>query len=761
MAKAGTPGQTAAAQDGPVFKQQTIDADPRLEKLIENSFSGISLLDKDLHVFYRSPSAERIIGLGAVKREESSMFDRILPEHRETLQLLLHEVCNTPGLSKTCSYQAKHSKGHFIWLESIYTNMLHEPGIEAIVCNFIDITAKKQAEELLQQNNNELFAYKYALDEAAIVSITDQRGIIKYVNDNFCNISKYSAAELIGQDHRIINSGYHDKAYIRNLWATIAKGKIWKGEFRNRAKDGSFYWVNATIVPFLNAQGKPYQYVAIRFDITQNKLTEQKIIENEEFLKTITDHSPAMIAYWDANERCLFANKPYREWFDKQPAAIIGATKRDLLGEEEYATHRSHIKSVLRGEARRFERTFCNGAGRKIFTDTQYLPDKAGGMVKGFYSMIYDITPVKLAEIAGKRSLEERNTILESIDDAFFAVDKNWVVTYWNNMAEKVLLKTRDEMLFRNLWEVFSDSVESLSFKKYHHAMETGQVTRFEDHYAPLDRWYEISAYPADTGLSVYFKDITERKISEGRLKELNEELKKHARDLAHSNAELEQFAYVASHDLQEPLRMVTSFMTQLEKKYGDVVDDKGKQYIHFAVDGAKRMRQIILDLLEFSRVGRMDDEPEEVDLNKLINELLALYRKQIEETGASIKVDSLPIMHTYKTPMRQVLQNLVSNGLKYQAPGNKPEINIFCRENDKHWQFSVKDNGIGIDAAYFDKIFIIFQRLHTSDEFHGTGMGLAITKKIVENMGGKIWIESEQGKGSTFHFTIKKIEKL
>ena len=359
--------------------------------------------------------------------------------------------------------------------------------------------------------------------------------------------------------------------------------------------------------------------------------------------------------------------------------------------------------------------------------------------------------------MAAMQNLREKNTILESIGDAFFAVDKNWVVNYWNSMATRVLFKSKEEMLGNNLWDVFKDAANSVSYKNYHRAVATKQAVHFEDYYAPLKKWYEVSAYPAENGLSVYFKDITERKEAMIQLRILNDSLQRQTRELAISNAELEQFAYVASHDLQEPLRMVTSFLTQLEKKYGNTIDDKGKQYIHFAVDGAKRMRQIILDLLEFSRVGRTEDLIEQVDSNKIVYDVLALFRKKIEEKNARIIFNNLPVIYTHKVPLREVFQNLIGNALKYQERGKTPLIYIGCEEHEKHFLFSVKDNGIGIDNEYFDKIFIIFQRLHNKEEYSGTGMGLALTKKILENQGGKIWLESEEGEGSTFYFTIIK----
>ncbi len=240
-------------------------------------------------------------------------------------------------------------------------------------------------------------------------------------------------------------------------------------------------------------------------------------------------------------------------------------------------------------------------------------------------------------------------------------------------------------------------------------------------------------------------------------LRKEKDDLKNHARDLVISNTELEDFAYVASHDLQEPLRMVTGFLGQIEKKYSDIIDDKGKQYIHFATDGAKRMRQIILDLLEFSRVGKVEEKEENIDLNKVVREVIILSQKRIKETKAIIKFENLPLLLASKSALRQVFQNLISNALKYHKKDQPPVINISAEEFLTHWQLAISDNGIGIEEEYFNKIFIIFQRLHNTDEYTGTGIGLAVCKKIIENFGGKIWLASEENKGSTFYFTIPK----
>lgn len=271
-------------------------------------------------------------------------------------------------------------------------------------------------------------------------------------------------------------------------------------------------------------------------------------------------------------------------------------------------------------------------------------------------------------------------------------------------------------------------------------------------------------------GMNRYF-DIIMCVISEAYLNEkksiieeqkslqekLNNELKRTMDTLKEKNQDLEQFAYIASHDLQEPLRMVTSFLTQLEKKYKEQLDDKAKQYIHFAVDGAVRMRRIILDLLEYSRVGRNEYELELVDMNELVEEVVQLNQTLIKEKQAIIKWENLPTINVAKTPFQQVLQNLISNALKYQKEKENPLVEIRATETKDYWQFAIVDNGIGIEPQFFEKIFVIFQRLHNKDEYSGTGIGLAICKKIIEGHHGRIWIESAPGQGSIFYFTVRK----
>ena len=236
----------------------------------------------------------------------------------------------------------------------------------------------------------------------------------------------------------------------------------------------------------------------------------------------------------------------------------------------------------------------------------------------------------------------------------------------------------------------------------------------------------------------------------------MEDELQETLIKLKRSNSELEQFAYVASHDLQEPLRMISSFLQLLQMRYSGQLDSDADEFINFAVEGAKRMQNLIQDLLAYSRVTTKGNEFKNIKMEEALEQALVNLKISIEENNAIITHDSLPIITADYSQMIQLLQNLIGNSIKYRSDKN-PEIHISAQEKDTHWIFSVEDNGIGIDSKYSDQVFQIFKRLHTNEEYKGTGIGLAITKRIIERHNGRIWVESELSKGSKFYFTIPK----
>ncbi|MDG2433402.1 PAS domain-containing protein, partial [Flavobacterium sp.] len=503
------------------------------------------------------------------------------------------------------------------------------------------------------------------------------------------------------------------------------------------------------------------------------------------------------------------------------------------------------------------------------------------------YGSLQDINESKIAEKKFKKLYREKNNILESIDDAFISIDKKWRVMYWNEHATKIFGINKEVIIGKQLWEEFPDLVKTKIYRQFNKVVALKKPSYFEIYYKKVDFWLEVSAYPTEKGLSVYFKNITSRKIADNKfelanerfekvteatkdaiwdwdiandnfyrskaverffgnntlktlhtknfwtdrfhaddlenikqsislaiedpscmrweieykiynedskiiyvldkgliirdkngkatrmvgamtditelkemtvqLTDLNRELRERMIELKRTNEELEQFAFVASHDLQEPLRMITSFMDLLERKYSALLDEKGLQYIYFATDGAKRMKQIILDLLDYSKANKTTEDSEQVDMNVVIFEYKKLRHKLIKDANAIIITNDLPVIKTYKAAISQIFHCILDNAIKYSYENRPPEINIAITEDASEWFFSITDNGIGIEPQFYEKIFVIFQRLHNNNQYSGTGIGLSIAKRHIEFLGGQIWVESKTGEGSTFYFKIPK----
>jgi len=248
-------------------------------------------------------------------------------------------------------------------------------------------------------------------------------------------------------------------------------------------------------------------------------------------------------------------------------------------------------------------------------------------------------------------------------------------------------------------------------------------------------------------GSVVTFRDVSDRRAADQALEQRTQELMR-------SNAELEQFAYVASHDLQEPLRAIVSYLQLIERRYRGSLDERADRYIGYAVEGGRRMQALINELLTYSRVGRRGAEFGPTDCETILERAVANLRSAIAESGAEITRDPLPTVQADPTQLLQLFQNLIGNAIKFRGEA-PPRVHVAAERKDGEWEFAVRDNGIGIAPEYHDRIFVIFQRLHGRDEYPGTGIGLAICKKIVERHGGRIWVESAPGQGTTFRFTI------
>ncbi|MEO8172809.1 MAG: PAS domain S-box protein [Sediminibacterium sp.] len=376
----------------------------------------------------------------------------------------------------------------------------------------------------------------------------------------------------------------------------------------------------------------------------------------------------------------------------------------------------------------------------------------------------------KVSVEAVKSSIRNYDMVAKATNDAIWDwnVETNEVIRTGNGLEVLFGYKPEEAAAEENFWNKRIHPDDLHGFLQMQSAiMNNPSELYWEDEYRfrckdgkyayVFDKGYILrDVHGKATRLIGATRDITDRKESEALLLELNNRLKQRADELAASNVELERFAYIASHDMQEPLRMITSFLQLFKKKYEDHLDETAEQYIHFAVDGADRMKKLIMDLLEYSRVGSNKDDLTEIDTNVLLQEVLNVFVSRLAEMKASVVINNLPVIKGNRTQLFQLFQNLIGNALKYHT-GESPQVEIEGKEEEQHFLFSVRDNGIGIKPIFFEKIFVLFQRLHHKNEYSGTGIGLAICKKIVDKHGGKIWVESEPGKGSCFYFTISK----
>ncbi len=360
--------------------------------------------------------------------------------------------------------------------------------------------------------------------------------------------------------------------------------------------------------------------------------------------------------------------------------------------------------------------------------------------------------------------------LVESAQDAIVAKTLDGRITFWNRGAERLFGFAAAEMIGEKIRllvppDRWHEEDEFLASLRAGNRIEHYETVRVRSDGKPIDVSLSVSPIKSADGTIVggatIARDITARKEAEERLqterKQAADILARQTRELERSNAELEQFAYIASHDLQEPLRMVVSYTELLEERNKGRLDAKTDKFIRYIVEGGKRMQELVGDLLAYSRVGRNDRPFEAVDTALLAQRVLAGLQSAIVQSGAEIVCGQLPTITGDHVQLGQVFQNLIVNAIKFRAE-RPPRICVDAESDGRDWLFSVKDNGIGIELEYADRIFQMFQRLHERAKYEGNGLGLALAKKIVERHHGRIWFESEVGNGTTFYFTVPRM---
>jgi len=629
-----------------------------------------------------------------------------------------------------------------------------------------------QAEQKLRASLKEIDDLKAALDEHAIVAITDPQGKIIYVNDKFCAISKFSREELLGQDHRIINSGHHPKEFIRDLWTTITHGKVWKGEIKNKAKDGSFYWVDTTVVPFLNKDGKPRQYIAIRADITERKVAEMAA----SWLAAVVESSDDAIISKTPDGIITSWNRGAEKIFGYTAEECIGESMLMLFPPERVGEEPELLARIKRGErVEHFETVRTTKSGKLIDVSVTLSPIRNNrDEIIGASKIARDITERKAAEAAMRESEERFRTMANSMSQLAWIARADGFIHWYNQRWFEYTGTTSAQMEGWGWQRVHDPQRLPEVMAQWTEAIAAGQpfemefplrgadglfrrfLTRaqpFKDAAGQVEQWFGTNT------------DVDELKRVEQEIKNLNAELEQRVAmrtaELQAANQELEAFSYSVSHDLRAPLRALNGFAGIVLEDFSSQLPEEGKCYLERIRNGGQRMGELIDDLLAFSRLSRQPMNRQPVNSVKIVRDVLDELKPQQDDRQIEWRIRELPPCMADSALLKQVWVNLLSNAIKYTRDRKPAIVEVGCTQENGGNVYFVRDNGTGFDMQYAYKLFGVFQRLHRTDEFEGTGVGLAIAQRIVHRHGGRVWVEAKLDRGATFYFTLEGENKL
>jgi PAS domain S-box-containing protein len=749
------------------------ESERRYRLLAENVTDVIWATDMSLNPVYVSPSVTCLLGYTVEEAASMKLVDALTPASLKVAKAdLLGELARgsqeqgNPFWSRALEMEMVRKDGSMVWTEVKASLMRDSDGQPVGLMGIIrDITERKLAEEALRDSEERYRLIVENTDDVIMLSLPD--GKICYLSPACNRVLGHSPGDLLGKKLWVVHPD--DSQRVSKAYSRATKhGRRLSLEYRIQTGDGETKWVSHSWAPVVK-QGKLRLVVSIIRDISERMWAEEALRESERRYRLLAGNITDVIACTDMNMRPTYMSPSIERLsgYSVEESMARTATESLTPASLEAAANALATGMSLADEdkAERFtahplELEFYRKDGSTVWVEAKvsFLRD-AKGRPTEVLMVLRDVMERKRAFDALSESEQKYSALVEQARDGVIII-QDGLCRFVNQALADMGGYAVDELLDTPFLDRVSPESRDMIAQRYAARLAGEEVDPVYE--AKLLRKEgsvfdaEISAgrihycgSPADMAI---IRDVSERKSSEERLSRV-------MADLERSNTDLEQFAYVASHDLQEPLRMVASFVQLLGRRYQGQLDTEADEIIGYAVDGAHRMQRLVNDLLTYSRVGTHGKAFETTDCEAVVDQALANLRLAIEEGGAVVVREALPTVNADAWQLVQLFQNLIGNAIKFRGD-EAPQIHISAAQREDGWVFSVRDNGIGIAPESFERIFVIFQRLHGRAEYAGTGIGLAVCKKIVERHGGRIWVESEPGAGTAFCFTLPVIEE-
>ncbi|MGI9217866.1 MAG: PAS domain-containing sensor histidine kinase, partial [Hydrogenophaga sp.] len=677
--------------------------------------------------------------------------------------------------------------GHRFYASIEYTPYRHDGQVHGVFIQMLDITERKASEDRVQDANRQLGE---ALQQAQALynqapcgyHSLDVNGVFVAINDTELQWLGYDRQDVVGQlNFRDITLPSRVPLLEERMARLLRDGVLGGAEYEMRRKDGSVFHALLSSAAVRDANGHFLHSNTTVVDITARKSAEIALRENQRFLQTITDHVPGMIAYLDAMLRFRFANAEHLRIYGLDPAKMLGIHISEVVPAEVWADIGPRMQAALGGQAQHFEAWRKTVSGESIFINANYLPDIHEGLVQGVFVQIVDITERKRVEERVnqlndelEQRIQERSLELLESEQRFrlmvdnlreyciFFLDSQGLITDWTDSAQRMEGYSPTEMLGRHYSLLFerdqprkamenADQMMRLAASRGQHELQSWHRRKDGSEYwshslliALRDDHGELK------GFAKINRDMTDAKRLDDLMRNINDELENRVADrteqLLAANKDLESCSYSVSHDLRSPLRHISSFVSLLEEHLTGQLDDTAQKYLSTIGGSARHMSQLIDGLLAFSRLGRSAVNLTAVDFTLLVDAVVSQLAHDTQGRVVDwVIAPDLPVVQGDALLLREVWANLLGNAFKYTRPRERARIEVgWSVDPAVGYTFYVRDNGVGFDTKYASKLFGVFQRLHRATEFEGTGIGLALTRRILERHGGSIWAESQ-----------------